>query len=579
MSATEETCLELRPVGQLDGHFLVPAYQRGFRWGPTEVDLLLSDILENGDRNYCLQPVVVRRREDHTFELVDGQQRLTTVYLILSYLRNEGLKRIELPFRLTYETRARSEEYLKSIDADRRYENIDFFHMHAAYQTIRAWFERYQVNQRQLMADKLFAYLHERVQVIWYEADASVDPVALFTRLNIGRIPLTNAELIRALLLARPKSAVTDDASAKDLHRKQQLEMAGQWDLIEHDLHGDVLWAFLSNQPGSEYPTRIELIFELMAIGKPSADPFHEFLHFKDRLAKSSATDVWQQVLECYHLLKEWFDDRDLYHRVGYLIWTGEHLADLVAKARGSTKSSFRVTLDEMISESIDLSSDDVRSLGYDDGAKCRRLLVLFNIETMRTLGHSLERYPFHAHKQQGWTLEHIHAQSAETLNKKEQWQEWLAFHRAALAEMNFLDSGKEAARIQLLIRIDATYAEVEKAGFEALAREVAEILSADSREELHGLSNLALLTGAQNTALSNSVFEVKRRKIIEMDRAGHYIPICTRRAFLKYYAETGAGQLHFWSDADRAGYLDAMISPDSGVLSRYLRQPEASEA
>ena len=62
----------------------------------------------------------------------------------------------------------------------------------------------------------------------------------------------------------------------------------------------------------------------------------------------------------------------------------------------------------------------------------------------------------------------------------------------------------------------------------------------------------------------------MKRRKFLELDRAGAYIPICTRRVFLKYYTDAGDQQIHLWSVQDRECYMQAMMSPAGGVL-KYL--------
>lgn len=73
--------LETKLISDVKGTFFVPSYQRGFRWGEYEVLRLLNDVYSNGKKNYCLQPVVVRKKGDF-YELIDGQQRLTTLYLI-----------------------------------------------------------------------------------------------------------------------------------------------------------------------------------------------------------------------------------------------------------------------------------------------------------------------------------------------------------------------------------------------------------------------------------------------------------------------------------------------------------------
>lgn len=58
--------LETKFVADISGSFYIPSYQRGYRWSETEVVRLLDDIYQNGKKNYCLQPVVVRKKEDQT---------------------------------------------------------------------------------------------------------------------------------------------------------------------------------------------------------------------------------------------------------------------------------------------------------------------------------------------------------------------------------------------------------------------------------------------------------------------------------------------------------------------------------
>ena len=59
----EKIILETRLVGDIEGKFHIPSYQRGYRWGKNEVTRLLEDIFSNGENNYCLQPIVVRKIE------------------------------------------------------------------------------------------------------------------------------------------------------------------------------------------------------------------------------------------------------------------------------------------------------------------------------------------------------------------------------------------------------------------------------------------------------------------------------------------------------------------------------------
>lgn len=557
--------IELKEVGKITGRFLVPAYQRGYRWGEEEVKFLLADIVENGDSQYCLQPIVVKEQEgqpgqlNNTFELIDGQQRLTTLYLIFLYMKREQLKNFDLPFSIEYETRPLGADYLATLNPAQQNKNIDFFHIYRAYQCIKDWFDL-QENQ-QLAADDLYRYLHRFVKVIWYKADHNIDSTTLFTRLNVGRIPLTNAELVKALLLARRTMIPQPDDY-------RQIEIASQWDLIERDLHDERFWAFLSNQPGQEFPTRIEFIFNIMAGIRQTEDRFHTFFYFKNELDNQSVREVWRRILELYYLLKDWYEDRDLYHKVGYLIATGKSLADLVKESKECTKSAFHYFLNESIKKKLSLSENDVRDMSYEKPDRCTHLLLLFNVETVRLLKNSSERYPFHAHKEQSWSLEHIHAQHTETLSKKEQWQEWLKQHLAGLDALKFDDQADENTRKSLLKEIGESIDGINQESFSQLSNRIIEIFNTtDTADSMHSISNLALLSGEINSTLSNSVFQIKRLKVIALDRAGEYIPICTRRVFFKYYTNTSDQQAYLWSLQDRKCYVNAMID----LLKSYL--------
>lgn len=198
MNINKNIILDTKLVGEIKGNFHVPSYQRGYRWGEDEVTRLLDDVFQNGKKNYCLQPVVVRKKGDF-FELVDGQQRLTTLYLIYKYMKNANPFFSEPAFSLTYETREQSTDFLKTIDMTKKEDNIDFWFIANAYNTIQKWFEQ----DMQIRVMHIFEYFKEDVKIIWYEVGENEDTISLFTRLNIGKIPLTSAELVKAMFLSR----------------------------------------------------------------------------------------------------------------------------------------------------------------------------------------------------------------------------------------------------------------------------------------------------------------------------------------------------------------------------------------
>lgn len=541
---------------------------------PWEVERLLNDIWESNGEPYSLQPIVVKRDGEAAWELVDGQQRLTTLYLVFVYMERAGLKNVGPQYNITYDTREKSRDYLERLDPAVAESNIDFFHLYSAFACIEAWFEQKGPTplKRQEVADDVFRYLVKSVRVIWYEAPEGLDSTTLFTRLNVGRIPLTDAELFKALLLSRSRggTGVTDRTH----------EIAAQWDSIERSLHHPDVWAFIADDAAAAAPTRITLLLDTIAGGPHGrARPrFHTFDVLRERVEQSEAEDVWNEVVQLHALVIGWYESRDDYHKIGYLVAVGQRFSDLVSLASGMAKSEFGSVLDARIRETLDLTPSGVTSLSYEsDTQKCSRLLLLMNVETVRRIKGSSERYSFRIHRSQAWSLEHIHAQHPESLTKAEQWKEWLRLHRDALADLPSID---EDRRAELLRRIDDVGDKIERQTFQEVARDVSAAFTlgdsspAAATHAVHSVSNLALLGSGHNSALSNAVFEVKRRRILNLDRRGAYIPICTRQVFLKYYTDADAQQVHFWSTQDREAYLAALLSSDGGV-GAYLKPEE----
>lgn len=560
-TSNTEIKLETKLVGSIQGDFYIPSYQRGYRWGKDEVTRLLDDIYSNGSNNYCLQPVVVKR-DGERYELIDGQQRLTTLFILLQYIKKEFKPRIDLKYSLTYETRLNSAAFLQNIDPTQADNNIDFFHIAQAYQTIDEWFKKQSDDV--VAADDVYGYLVKHVKIIWYEVGENEDAIGLFTRLNIGKIPLTSAELVKAMFLSRDNSESMD--------REKQEEISLQWDNIEKELHNDSLWYFLTNQYNSSYQTRIDLILDLIA-SKPTnnRDKYFTFFYFDELKKHKDLDDIWKDIQHTFLVLKDWYENHDLYHKIGYLIASGAYtLQTIYEKSVGKTKNAFKNMLDDCIRDSIKIKTN-YAELSYEkttEYARISRLLLLFNVESVCQIDGQTQRFPFNQFKYQKggkvvWSLEHIHAQQSEGMQKQEQWKEWLQLHIPSVESIN-VDSNDLVERMKNAIEKP----KLERNDFEQIQDEVIALLSAEGNTEyLHSIANLALLNTSDNAALNNSTFDVKRNAIVEMDKAGQYIPFCTKMVFLKYYTPSAKNQLHFWGQADRIAYIENI----NRVLEKYL--------
>ncbi|HHX46988.1 MAG TPA: DUF1524 domain-containing protein, partial [Brevibacterium sp.] len=402
-------------------------------------------------------------------------------------------------------------------------------------------------------------------RIIWYEAPEDLNAAELFTRLNIGRIPLTDAELVKALLLSRSRP---DDDRSDRSH-----EIAAQWDAIERDLRDPELWAFITASAHEE-PTHISLLLDTLAGHTGHEGAFYTFETLREQIVTDSQ-GFWNSVLDLHSLLLGWYADRNLFHKIGFLRTQGVSFRELIDSSQDQLKSVFEAHLDGLIRHYLRLSESGLRDLAYDNKVVAGRALLLMNVETVRTRTTSSERYSFHEHAKGRWSLEHIHAQNAETLNRAEQWRAWLELHRAAYATLNPVDSQAEA----LLEQVDEVLARenIRDQDFRPLERALTEAMSQDgdaAAVDGNSIANLALLDGGDNIALSNSVFAVKRAEVLRLDKEGRYIPVCTRNVFLKYYSPGEEHQMQFWSRWDREHYLNAMV----GALRPYLR-PEAAES
>ena len=513
-----QICLETKLVGTIEGTFFVPSYQRGYRWGKDEVVRLLDDVFLNGKKSYCLQPIVVRRCGD-SFELIDGQQRLTTLYLIYRYLRNVNPFFDEPSFSLEYQTRENSEEFLKNVDLSRREENVDFWFIANAYETIARWFEE-DLRIRAMHVDE---YLSEDVKVIWYEVGEDEDAISLFTRLNIGKIPLTSSELVKAMFLS----------GDGHVRRERQEEIALQWDNMERDLHNDSLWFFLTNRATTRYQTRIDLVLDLVS-GKPAdnREKYYTFFRVDEMRRETSFDEVWRTIQHAFLTLKDWHENHELYHKIGYLI-ASEHmtLKDVYDLSANRTKRDFVARLDDCIRQSVEIE-DNYAELSYEksgDYTRISKLLLLFNVESVRQNGEHTQWFPFDKYKrgERGratWSLEHIHAQQSEALRTQEGWKEWLRLHVPSVVAVGGEGDLAEAMRAAIERQ------RLERPEFDDLQQRVVALLSVQGNAEyLHSISNLALIESGDNAALSNSTFDVKRNMVLEMDRRGSSSPSARR--------------------------------------------------
>lgn len=553
-----ENILELKTINELNQFsFFIPSYQRGYKWTHKEVEDLLNDIdefkpkqIEDTDDKtwYCLQPIVVKKREND-FEVIDGQQRLTTIFLILNYLNQDFVEaRRDKLFELEYETRTGTKNFLHTLGSDISSENIDFYYISSAYNTINNWFNNRPQNFDSNDFRSKFKF---NSKIIWYESIED-NAISIFTRINIGKIPLSNSELIKALFL----NSANFEKNKMDKLRLKQLEIASEWDTIEHALQNNNFWYFLT---GSNKTTnRIEFIFDLMNEEEDTTDKYSTFRFFNKKFQKKSQETIesnWKEIKDYFQRFNEWFNERDLYHKIGYLVCVkAVTIKELYKRSFTVSKSEFKKHLDTLIVNSMkSVSLDDLQ---YGD-KNVYNTLLLYNILTMLNSEKDNSHFPFDIFKNENWDIEHI-TSVKDTIPDRNR-KEWLEDAKV------FIDDTKEDGE-SLKKRADICNVSDDDE-FKTLFGDIVSHFNSDLKDEdINDISNLTLLDSETNRGYKNAVFPLKRKTIINRDKSGVFIPICTKNVFLKYFSEYPP-KISFWTQEDRENYEKDIYN----VLNDYL--------
>lgn len=592
--------------------FFIPNYQRGYRWTKQQVVDLLEDLYEfdqeptEKQRFYCMQPLVVKQKregEQTWYEVVDGQQRLTTFYLLLMALEEGSPKDL---FEITYQRMPMLLESFFQDDCKNDTSTIDRYYLSNAYQAIQSWLEEHPERKSRLRDLLLYAYDPPRdeddeetkdyahnVRFIWYETQEP-DPIKVFTRLNIGKISLTNAELIKALLLNQKNFSECSDEYAI---RLRQQEVASEWDYIERVLQKPDFWLFLNNT-GYTHPTRIDFILDLIVeenqfdinedIGSDHYKTFRYFYAYFNKAGDCSGSKIeecWAKVQEYYRTFVEWYEDLELYHYVGYLLACGEKLRDLLKIWHESKdKNDFLTRLKARVYEKVSAYGLDFQyNTDGSDKVKSKSILLFHNIQTAINRNQRetekynmgvMYRFPFHLYKLESWDVEHIHSSTENDLADDAARKEWLV-------NVYLMASIKDQERIRKYFNKtpeEETPEEEKQDIFNEVKKSFPEP-KGWTDETKNQIGNYVLLDSSTNRSYGNAIFSAKRRIIIDKDsgyltplpkltRGGSFekpdeepqratssfVPLCTKSVFMKYYSPV-MGDSNYWTTADAEAY------------------------
>ena len=344
--------------------FTIPAYQRGYKWKTNDIEQLLNDINAfqthvDDDVFYCLQNITLVRA-DSSYNVVDGQQRLTTLALMLSYLGETELIKGKLQYNIRKETQQFLEKYIFSqelnnfknnqpnsrllewdeldIKDDDEYNYQDIFYLYNAYRSIQRWFTGHDD-----VKSEMIGKIKNKVKLIVNLPQiSSCQELELFDNLNGKRVSLDGADLIRAMIITRVARKEVEDIADTTKHDVMlnenrvknglKLDEISKWwcKKERQDFYG--VFVKNINSKGEnivfdnlKYP--IDILYKLYIQTSVAS----ESLSVDRDICKGSGTiklqyfessenivKVFSQIQDVQRLVEYWYDDPDLYHLVQY---------------------------------------------------------------------------------------------------------------------------------------------------------------------------------------------------------------------------------------------------------------------
>lgn len=644
--------------------FLIKPYQRGFRWDAHDnVRKLLDDLFSYSESKknsdlfnmtrinyleefnddefdfYCLQTLTLKSDEGD-WEVIDGQQRLTCIFLIYMVL-SFFCGCVNTPYEIRYQREG--EDFLFSEIVYGYFNNLPKWegdilqNSNLTESEKKAKFEGLKTAVKELFAGKkdvpeknvpgsyiidsyyvrsaiieiidfvsegkeykqiktLLECIKRNVYFLWYEvpADPELSSENVFQKINSGAIPLTNAELIKSLILRKSG----DDSRDSYCNNNNRNNNSRKWEALERGLREDELWSFVSGNYNLD--TRIELLLDVYArknsneqnaySGVTSNNPYALFDWYNaySKSSESFAANVLDGIQDCYDRIVEWYDDVEIYHFVGLLTVyqrlglrfddkgyknQQEMLKLLLLEAeneneRVSSKDKFIQGLKTKVLSCLKYGlkedqspkkafylvecpdSDNNDYLNYnDDSKRIEAILWLFNVwETIESADNKIEyevgqfkyknnicrRFPFTEALSGNWSLEHIFPQRPDDTDPKN-LEEYKKFKKEI---------------------------EDKKINENILLQE----------EDVHSVKNLALLKKNTNTKLQNMKLNMKRSILISESCKGVFIPCATVKAFMLYYnivdskKDTGPKDFQigddwdYWTANDADNYEKAIV-------------------
>lgn len=539
-------------------YYYIPLYQRGYKWTSNQIIKLLEDI-NNFERQpgkfYCVQNItLVPNKEKKCYNVVDGQQRLTTMSLLLSVLDASELVEKKLQFPEN-SIRHYTNKFVKNwiigdadlpdswdefIAHDNNYDHQDIYHLFSGYKTIEKWITTNEVSKDEFK-DKLLQDVKFICNVIEGEKEEKI-----FGNLNSKRIYLDGADLVRAILITRVTQEGAKTDTIKDIVRINERRVRIGWELD----HINQWW----NQ--SEVKAYFKPFMQLSVSGDIHFDiekhPINQLLMLYasskgwDSLSLENieqlenTTKLYNELQDLHFEMVDWFTHSELYHYLGFLFHQSsveKDFYDVLAyfRTKCKTKKDFSVYLLQKIEKDLfgDKTIDEVFEENKKWYSEEKLVPILVFLDLIEALKENRKKLHVTAFLKKDNDIEHIYPQNPSNEKDKRGYLTYLIeLNPEILADSRLVDTGIK---------------DLSEFVMDELIEDYRQKISTDS------IGNLVLLYYKINRSLQNKHYAYKRKRVLDEYNAGVYIQPHTLKVFSRYFQDSESEYTDgkFWTQED----------------------------
>lgn len=533
----------------------IPAYQRGYKWASTKngaVTVLINDLWNaylsyesQGKKEYYLQYITVKKlvlQKGDCLEVIDGQQRLTTLSIILAVLsaqlefENISVDKLDYAIRenffLKYVYQQKGLDTIlntnwKDLSSKDDLNKQDLFYMFSALQRSARFFK----DKKEL--DLFYNYLINNVKIIVNSIETHIESETVFKNLNSNKVPLTEAELIKGLLIT--KIGRQHNNSFKQV-MEIRANVGKNWDELSTWANKDEIKSFYFNNKANAMQELLKLCAyalenQALSINKNVSEK--DFPLFNFFLEHNNYVQIFDKLKAIKNKLDDWFYNTQIYNLIGYCRFAKNSKNNNLAFLKDLLKIDTKTALIQNLKKNKEdfLKDLDLSGLSYEETPdSLHHILLALNVFIE---GQENIRFNFFEFDRQKWSLEHIFPQTPEgkknVLNQK---------HKEAI--LNILGNSI-TQEVKHVLQIEKRTDEEKQLYYQVLKEHPA----------LNGIGNMCLLSGKDNASNGNKFFDEKRDNILKRIQIGSFVPKHTFDVFSKMFKNADTNQMSLWSIED----------------------------